>query len=269
VEEQKMSLVYMFVILVAAVGITLLSAAKIRRSVPKQLLQTNNEAAVVYMAIIGVIYGVFLAFVILALWERRSRAEDHVEAESAQLYVLFRLSREFPAPLGAQLVQDVLAYNKEIVDSEWPLMVQLELKNLQQRGSKLDQIWENSVRFRPASPAEQVLYQQTLEACEKVYVARRMRLVDAEDGLGYFMWMMIILGGITAIVPTLFIHVEHFGYLIVAKTCMIVLLMMTAYTIFDLQRPFRGSWPVESKPYTVIQERREQIMSDHGTLNSH
>ena len=264
-----MSLVYMFIILVAAVAITLFVATRIRRSFPKHLLQTNNEAAVVYMTLIGVIYGVFLAFVILALWERRSKAEDHVEAESAQLYVLFRLTREFPTPLRTELIQEIFAYNKGIVDLEWPLMVNLDLGQLQQRSSELDKIWEKSVSFRPASAAEQVLYQQTLEACEKVYVARRMRLLDAEDGLGYFMWTMIILGGITAIVPTLFLHVEHFGYLVVAKTCMVVLLMLTAYTIYDLQRPFRGSWPVESTPYTFIQERMEHVVNEAGTQNSH
>jgi hypothetical protein len=269
VEEQKMSLVYMFVILVTVLGITLLFATRIRRSVPKHVLQTNNEAAIVYVTIIGVIYGVFLAFVILALWERRSKAEDHVESESAQLYVLFRLAREFPAPLGAQLVQEILAYNKGIVESEWPLMVNLDLGQLEQRSSELDKIWEKSVSFRPASVAEQILYKQALEACEKIYVARRMRLVDAEDGLGYFMWAMIIIGGFTVIVPTLFLHVEHFGYLIVAKTCMVVLLMLTAYTIYDLQRPFRGSWPVEPAPYKFIQERMERVVGGQGRLNSH
>ena len=263
-----MGLVYGIVILVAVLGITLLLVYLIRRSVPKHLLQTNNEAAIVYVTIIGVIYGVFLAFVILALWERRSRAEDHVEAESAELYVLFRLAREFPAPVGPELVQEILAYNKEIVDFEWPLMVKLELNELTKRGSTLDRIWENSAHFRPVSPAEQVLYQRALEAGEKVYIARRMRLLDAEDGLGRFMWAMIILGGFTVIIPTLFVHVEHFGYLIVAKTCMVVLLVLTACTIYDLQRPFRGSWPVEPRPYTLMQERMEHIVAEQGTLSS-
>jgi hypothetical protein len=263
-----MSLVYGVLILVIVLGITLGVATRIRRMFPKQLLQTNNEAAVVYVAILGVIYGVYLAFVIFALWEQRSRAEEHVEAESAQLYVLFRLAREFPAPLGAQIIQEILAYNKEIVESEWPLMVKLELRELQQRSSKLDQIWEKSASFRPVAPADQVLYQQALEACEEVYVARRMRLLDTENGLGYFMWAMIILGGITVIVPTLFLHVEHLSYLIVAKTCLVFLLMLTAYTIYDLQKPFRGSWPVESRPYILIQERMEHVMNEQGTLNS-
>lgn len=259
----------MFFILVAILGITLFFAMRIRRSVPKHVLQGNNEAAVVYMTIIGVIYGVFLAFVILALWERRTKAEDHVEAESAQLYVLFRLAREFPAPLGTQLVQEILAYNKEIVESEWPHMVKLELEQLQRRSSILDQIWEKTMSFRPTSAAEQILYEQALEAGEKVYVARRMRLLDAENGLGHFMWATIILGGLTTIVPTLFLHVEHFSFLVVAKTCMVVLLMLTAYTIYDLQRPFRGSWPVDSKPYTFIQERMEHVIGKQGTMNSH
>jgi len=264
-----MAFAYGIVILLTVLGITLWVATRIRRTVPKQLLQTNNEAAIVYVTIIGVIYGVFLAFVILALWERRSRAEDHVEAESAQLYVLFRLAREYPAPLGSQLVQEILTYNKEIINFEWPLMIKLELEDLYRRNSKLDRIWEKSVSYRPASPAEQILYQRTLEACERVYVARRMRLLDAEDGLGYFMWAMIVLGGFTVIVPTLFLHVEHFSYLIVAKTCTVVLLMLTAFTIYDLQRPFRGSWPVESRPYTLIQERMEHVVNDQGMLNSH
>jgi len=262
------SLVYGIVILVAVLGITLLLAMRIRRLVPKQLLQTNNEAAVVYVTIIGVIYGVFLAFVILALWEQREKAEDQIEAESAQLYVLFRLARECPAPLGPQLVQDILAYNREIIEFEWPLMVKVDLGDLYRRSSKLDRIWENSIHFRPVSPAEQVLYQQTLEACEKVYVARRMRLLDAEDGLGIFIWVIIILGGLTVIIPTLFVHVEHFSYLIVGKTCLVFLLILTAYTIYDLQRPFRGSWPVESRPYKLNQERMEQIVGEQGTLSS-
>jgi hypothetical protein len=37
------------------------------------------------------------------------------KTESPQLYVLFRLAREFPAPAGPELIQEVMAYNKEIV----------------------------------------------------------------------------------------------------------------------------------------------------------
>ena len=257
------SLVSVVLLLVPVLGITLLLAARIRRSVPRELLRTNNDAAVTYLTIIGVIYGVFLAFVILSLWLQRTSAQDHVETESAQLYVLFRLARELPPPIGPQLVQQIVAYNKEIVSVEWPLMTRLGFDELDRSGSKLDRIWEDSVRFHPNSQVEQVLYQRVLEASERLYVARRMRLLDAEASLGSLLWALVILGGIATIVPTLFIHVEHVSFLVVAKSCMVGLLTLTAY-IYDLQRPFRGSWPVEPRSYILIQERMEQILREQG-----
>jgi hypothetical protein len=252
-------------LLIVIIGLALLLAALIRRSVPREVLRTNNEAAVTYLTVIGVIYGVFLAFVIFSLWEQRTAAQDHVETESTQLYVLFRLAREFPAPTGPELVEQIMAYNKEIVNFEWPLMARLDFTQLNRTGSKLDRIWEESVRFQPVSQVEQALYQRALEASEKTYVARRMRLVDAEASLGSLLWALVILGGIATIVPTLFIHVEHLGFLVVAKTCMVGLLILTAYTIYDLQRPFRGSWRVEPRPYILIQERMEQVLREQSS----
>jgi len=262
------SWIHLVLLLVASLGIVLLLVRLIRGSVPHEVLRTDNEAAVTYLTVIGVIYGVFLAFVIISLWQQRTDAQDHVETESSQLYVLFRLAREFPAPAGPELVQQIMAYNKEVVSFEWPLMTKLEFDELDRSGSKLDRIWEESVRFHPASQAEQALYQRVLEASERVYVARRMRLLDAEASLGNLLWALVMLGAIAVIVPTLFIHVEHVSFLVAAKTCMVGLLMLTAYTVYDLQRPFRGSWPVEPRPYILVQERMEQVLREQGTSTS-
>jgi len=259
------SLVHFILLLTSVLGVVLLLVTLIRRSVPREVLRTNNEAAVTYLTVIGVIYGVFLAFVIFSLWEQRTNAQDHAETESSQLYVLFRLAREFPAPEGPELVQRIMIYNKEIVNLEWPLMARVDLSQLDQRNSELDQIWEDSVRFHPLSPVEQALYHRVLEASETVYVARRMRLLDAEASLGSLLWALVIVGGLATILPTLFIHVEHVGFLVVAKTCMVGLLVLTAYTIYELQRPFRGSWAIEPRPYILIQERMEQVLREQGT----
>jgi hypothetical protein len=181
---------------------------------------------------------------------------------------LFRLAREFPAPAGPELMQQIVAYNKEIVSLEWPLMANLDFSELDRRSSKLDKIWEDSVHLHPVSPVEEALYHRVLEAGEKTYVARRMRLLDAEASLGHLLWTLVILGGIATIVPTLFIHVQHVHFLVIAKTCMVTLLVMTVYTIYDLQRPFHSSWPIEPRPYILVQERMEQILREQGASGS-
>jgi len=71
------SAVHLIFLLVAILGITFLLMRFIRRSVPREVLRTNNEAAVTYLTVIGVLYGVFLAFVIFSLWEQRTNAQDH------------------------------------------------------------------------------------------------------------------------------------------------------------------------------------------------
>jgi hypothetical protein len=146
-------------------------------------------------------------------------------------------------------------------------MANLDFSELDRRSSKLDRIWEDSVRLHPVSPVEDALYRRVLQASEKVYVARRMRLLDAEGSLGSLLWSLVIVGGIATIVPTLFIHLEHVGFLVVAKTCEVALLILTAYAIYDFQRPFRGSWPVEPRPYILIQERMEQVLQEQGTAS--
>ena len=47
-----------------------------------------------------------------------------------------------------------------------------------------------------------------------------------------------------------------------SATCMVGLLVLTVYTIYDLQRPFRGSWPVKRRPYILIQERMQQVLHE-------
>ena len=42
-------------LLLVIIGIALLLAALIRRSVPREVLRTNNEAVVTYLTVIGVI----------------------------------------------------------------------------------------------------------------------------------------------------------------------------------------------------------------------
>jgi hypothetical protein len=160
-------LVLLILVLLVILGITPLLAALIRRSVPREVLRTNNEAAVTYLTVIG------------------------------------------------------------------------------------------------------VMYQRVLETSEKAYIARRTRLLDAEAALGSLLWTLVIVGGLATIVPTLFIHVEHRGFLVVAKTCMITLLVLTVYTIYDLQRPFRWSWPVEPRPYILIQERMQQVLREQGCRLTH
>ena len=73
----------------------------VRRSVGVEKLALNNEVAGFIFAIIGVVYAVLLAFVVIAVWDKFSEGQTSVARESAAAAALLYYS-EGAEPEAAQ-----------------------------------------------------------------------------------------------------------------------------------------------------------------------
>jgi hypothetical protein len=71
----------------------------VRRRVPALAEGDNNEVAGVVLGIFGAIYGIVLAFVIVALWEGFQSTEENASAEATALAQIVRDSAVFPPSL--------------------------------------------------------------------------------------------------------------------------------------------------------------------------
>ena len=79
---------------------SLVSAAMafvVRRSLPIAVLAENNEFAAITYPVIGLFYGVFLAFAIVIVWQRYTEAEQSAYSEVAALAELWRDAQVFPS----------------------------------------------------------------------------------------------------------------------------------------------------------------------------
>ncbi|MBV8404740.1 MAG: DUF4239 domain-containing protein, partial [Gammaproteobacteria bacterium] len=65
----------------------------VRRRVRFERLRGNNEVAGFKFAVIGVLYAVLLAFVVIISWERFYDAEKAITAEAGAAATVYRLSR--------------------------------------------------------------------------------------------------------------------------------------------------------------------------------
>jgi Na+/melibiose symporter-like transporter len=84
--------------LIAVVGLTL-----VQRIVPSHLRQQHNDVAGFIYAVLGVIYAVLMALVVIAVWEDFAEARDTVEREASELDDVFRLAHPLPDSEGRQL----------------------------------------------------------------------------------------------------------------------------------------------------------------------
>lgn len=253
----------LFVILLTAIltGLITATIAALKRRFPADFRANDNDSIGIYLVIVSATYGVFLAFVTYALWGQRNQAQQFVETEAAELNFLFHVSRGFPEPTRSQLLQQIRTYNN-IISLEWPAMVRSDLKFLYGRNPAIDSILDMLTRFTPSTDTERSLRGQALEVAEKVYIARRMRLLSARSSIGLYVWLVIIIGAIVNVVPTLFLRVRHLTYQFVAKFCLVALLLLVILTIRDLDNPFRGSWRVQPEAYILNNQRMEAVLSE-------
>jgi len=103
------------VMLVAAVAVYL-----VRRLVPPEELRENNEFTGFTWAFVGLVYGVYLAFTVVVVWEHFNNADDTSTNEATHLSELWRDAEILP---GGHDVQDALYnYAKSVVADDWPAM---------------------------------------------------------------------------------------------------------------------------------------------------
>jgi hypothetical protein len=123
----SISIVY-GVVVVCAVSLAALGGlALVQRLVPTEVRQKHNDVAGFIYAVLGVVYAVLLALVVIATWESYESARVTVEDEANALAEIFWLAHWMPQPEGRELQELARSYAEDVVDEEWPLNAWCEL----------------------------------------------------------------------------------------------------------------------------------------------
>src|ERR671916_330952 len=89
------------VCVIALVAVAGLEA--VRRLVPARLRREHNDVAGFIYAVVGVIYAVLLALMVIAVWEEHEEAKATVREEANGLADVFWLPHSLPEPEGPRL----------------------------------------------------------------------------------------------------------------------------------------------------------------------
>ena len=237
-------------VVIAIVGLTL-----VQRMVSSQLRQQHNDVAGFIYAVLGVIYAVLMALVVIAVWEDYAAARDTVEREASELDDVFRLAHPLPDPEGRQLQELARSYAQVVVDEEWAMMAQG--RTSPQAWELLDQMTLRFENVEVRTRAEQVLYGETLDRMNELADARNARLVEAGEGIPIVLWGVLIVGGVLVVGFTYLFGLENtlVHKLMVAVLALIISLVL--FTIGVLEYPFSGDVRVSPEPFEVVLERFE------------
>ena len=231
----------------------------VQRLVPAQKRQEHNDVAGFLYAVIGVVYAVLLALLVIAVWEQYERARETVESEANAVGEIAWLARRLPEPEHHQLQEDARAYAQEVVDNEWPRMEQgLEgVQSLPEGWDLIDDMRATLQGFEPRTEAEQELYAEGLDRISRFGDARRMRMVAAQEGIPGVLWVVLVFGGVVAVGFTyLFGLANSWAHrlMVMSLTAVIALVL---FAIVAMEHPFSGGASIEPEAFELILERFE------------
>src|ERR687898_1746689 len=244
--------------LAAVVGLTV-----VQRLVPVTIRMEHNDVAGFIYAVLGIIYAVLLALVVIATWEEFGRARLTVETEANALAEIFWLAHQLPEPEGPHLQELCRSYAEEVVNVGWPLMEQGRTPSLErsQETSRawvlIDDIRATVQEVEPRTVAGQELYAEGLDQVQRLADARRMRLVVAEESLPSVLWVGLIVGGVVAVgFANLFgmDNTRAHALMVVALAGVIALVL---FTIAAMDHPFSGAARVGPEAFELVLKRFE------------
>jgi hypothetical protein len=235
-----------------AVGVQVL----VRRSVGVEKLALNNEVAGFIFAIIGVVYAVLLAFVVIAVWEKFSEGQTSVAKESAAAAALFYYS-EGAEPEAAKLHASLVHYLTLVIESDWPAMAS-ESEDGQTTGA-LGALYRAAMALNRAGTRSIPDMSEVFTQIDNLTLTRRVRLHLSTGLVPEIIWITLFAGAGFTVCFALFFGSPNAVAHLAMTAILSIVLAAGLVVIISLDHPFSG--PVHISP-----EALEHVLAtaEHG-----
>ena len=229
----------------------------VQRLVPAAHRQEHNDVAGFIYAVVGVIYAVLLALTVIAVWEEHEAAKATVRDEANDLADVFWLARGLPEPEGPRLQELARSYATVVAEEEWPLMARGDGCSAE-AWALIDEMRLGMQNLGVDARSDQVLFERGLERIDALAEARRMRMVEAEEGIPAVLWAVLVFGGIITVSFTYLFGSENTWSshrLMVAAVAGLIALVL--FTVGSLEYPFSGGTRVGPEAFELVLDRFE------------
>ena len=240
-------------VLVTSIGLSLLGLLLVRKKVELDKFEPQHEVAGFLIAVVGVIYAVLLAFVVIIVWEQFDAAETAVGDEASAVGSLYRDAVAL-GPDGQGLRVAVQRYAVSVVDVEWPYMAHhLEEDSL--INPALNGIWGAVTMLRPTDATDADFVSLAVNEVATATQDRRTRVRDSDSEIPVPLWLVIIAGGVITVGFTYFFGLESFRAQAIMVSALAAVIALSGLTILTLNLPFTGG--VSIKPDAMRAEITE------------
>jgi hypothetical protein len=229
----------------------------VRRRVPLNILETQHEVAGFIIGVLGAIYAVLLAFVVVAVWDQFGDAKVTVTTEANQLTDLSRMAQGFPAQSQQRVLEGLRAYGQSVIDDEWSTMSHGLASPKTQ--AAMDNLWQLFREVDPQTNREVALYAESLDRLNQLSDSRRMRVHASCDDIPAVIQILLWGGGLIIIAFTYFFGVKSVRSQALMTAALAGEVAFILFLVVALDNPFHGYVRLSPEPMQHALERIQAI----------
>jgi hypothetical protein len=211
--------------------------------------QGHHEVLVALFQTGGTLHAVFLAFVVVAVWESYDVARANVADEASQLATLYRLSVAMEPGMGRDLRKLERDYVAAVIDKEWPVQAATGGASPEARTLGLGMyrlFGSESVLVRQNDAA---IDGAALQIISQIQSDRNRRTLAAEASLPAIIWCSAIGTGAIVLSMSFFLFMKEAAPQMIVTSIMASTIAMLLCITFVLSRPFAGPMALQPAPF--------------------
>jgi hypothetical protein len=242
-----------------SVGLALLGMWLVRRRVLIASLEAHTEVAGFVYAVVGVVYSVLLAFVVVAVWQEHSDALKDAEAEASAIVNLSRMSGVFTLEDGQRVRTALLIYTDTALGEGWAALEAGSLHEPAALNDAAEEVWRAYLLAVPEGVRGGAVYSQSLGNIDAARDARRRMHGAAVGTLPPVLWAVLLVTGVLTVGFTFLFGVRSARAQAAMTTLLAAAIGLELLLIVALDNPFAGDAALHP---TALQTARERIAAD-------
>lgn len=223
----------------------------VRRRWPHLAEGEHNDVAGYLIAIVGVIYAVLLAFVVVVTWQQFSQASEVVGQEASALRGLYRESAAFPPEVREQIEVDVRDYAAAVITHEWPAMGRGEPGH-PAVAAVLDRTASHLATLPADTPVRQQYIAVEADRFAEVVSFRSQRLDFVGQGLPGVLWIALVLGAVVTIAFGMIFGLRSTALHLFMTGSLAATIGVLLFVAISIDQPFLGDVAVQPTPIARV-----------------
>jgi hypothetical protein len=203
------------------------------------------------LPVLGIIFGLFVAFTAAQVWNDSDRAGAAVRTEASALRAVTLLSAGLPAEQQGKLRDLIRDYVEHAVKVEWPMMANQQA-SLRAAPAALAEALQLVVSLTPQGAGQQTAQREIIATLGTALDARRQRIIASLAEVNSVKWWCLYLQAVCELCVIALLHCENRLGSAIAMGLFATGVAASVLLIAAHDRPFTGQISIRPEPLLQI-----------------